>query len=131
MQKDSHWPAKRICEALVGQETGARAECMLTRQTAVRKSAGAASRPSPLDHWGSFAPVLPVRTDRIILVDDVVTRGSTALGATWKILEAMPDVDIKLFAIARTMADREVRGLVDLVVGSIELQSENFLVRRP
>ncbi len=130
-QKDSLWPAKRISEALVGQGIGARVVCTLERRTAVRKSAGSANRPSPMDHYRSFGPAVPVRTDRIILVDDVVTRGSTALGAAWRILEAMPEVGVALFAVARTLPDHEVRGAVDLVVGSIEQVSENFLRRTP
>lgn len=131
LQKDSHWPARRICEALVGRGIGARVEFALARETAVRKSAGSANRLSPMGHYQSFAPVLPVRTNTIILVDDVVTRGSTGLGAAWRILDAMPDVDVKLFAMARTMPDGGVRELVDLVVGTIEKQGENFLLRRP
>lgn len=129
--KDGHWPTKRICEALVGQGIGARVDSTLSRQSAMRKSAGSPNRPSPLEHYNSFAPVLPVRASTIILVDDVVTRGSTALGAAWRILDAMPTVNIKLFAMARTVLDGEVRGLVDLVVGTIEQTSSNFLKRTP
>lgn len=131
LPKDGHWPARRICEALVGQGIGARVESVLARGTAVPKSAGSASRPSPLAHYESFAPVLPARTSTIILVDDIVTRGATALGAAWCILDAMPEVSVKLFAMARTMRDDEVRGLVDLVVGTITQEGPNFLKRAP
>lgn len=130
-QRDSHWPARRICEALVGQGIGTRVESALARETAVRKSAGSASRPAPMVHYRSFAPVLPVRADTIILIDDVVTRGSTSLGAAWRILDVMPDANVKLFAMARTVLDSDVRGLLDLVVGTIELQGENYLLRKP
>lgn len=132
LQKDSHWPAKRICEALVEQgRIGARVECALVRKTAVQKSAGSRNRPSPLEHHGSFAPVLPVRASTIILVDDVVTRGSTALGGAWRILEAMPEANVKLFAMARTVSDGDVDGPVDLVVGTVEHRGGNRLVRSP
>jgi hypothetical protein len=60
-----------------------------------------------------------------------VTRGSTALGAAWRILEAMPEANVKLFAMARTVSDSEVRGLVDLVAGTVEHHGGNFLVRKP
>jgi hypothetical protein len=72
-QKDSLWPAKRLGEALVGAGLGARCVCAPERRRAVPKSAGAATRPSPLEHYASFGPALPVGAGRIILVDDVVT----------------------------------------------------------
>jgi predicted amidophosphoribosyltransferase len=62
-----------------------------------------------LDHYASFGPALPLRAGRIILVDEVVTRGSTALGAAWRLLEAMPDVSIMLLALARTVPIRPCR----------------------
>ena len=128
--KDSVWPAKRISESLVHHGLGARVECAIERRTAVHKSAGSENRPSPRDHYSSFRAV-PVKAERIILVDDVVTRGSTALGAAWRLLEVMPVAQVKLFAVARTMRDHEVRGSIDIVLGTIELQSPNYLLRSP
>jgi hypothetical protein len=97
----------------------------------VPKSAGAATRPSPLEHFASLGPALPVGAGRIILVDDVVTRGSTALGAAWRLLEAMPDVEVALFALARTVPDGAAGGFVDVVRGTIEHGGGNWLERKP
>ena len=130
-QKHSHWPAKRISDALVAKGIGKRVEPILTRQTAIRKSAGAASRPSPQEHYDSLALVLPIHADNVILVDDVITRGSTALGVAWRVLEAMPSATVKIFAIARTLTDPKVSDFVDIVSGPIDKQGPNFLVRDP
>lgn len=131
LQKNAHWPAKRISEALVAHGIGNRVETMLVRETAIRKSAGSASRPSPQEHYNSLAPAIPIQSDSIILVDDVITRGSTALGAAWRVLEAMPAATVKVFAMARTLADSKVGEFTDIVAGTIEQQGENFLVREP
>lgn len=131
-QKDSHWPAKRIADALAAHGVEARVQCLLERGTAIRKSAGSRNRPSPEEHYNSYKPALPIHANSIILVDDVVTRGATALGAAWRILEAIPEVDIKLFAVARTISqDEEVREFVDPVTGTITHWGSNSLDRRP
>jgi len=41
-------------------------------------------------------------TGRILIVDDVVTKGSTALAAASRLAEVYPNADIRLFAAIRT-----------------------------
>jgi hypothetical protein len=43
----------------------------------------------------------------------------------------MPEANVKLFAMARTVPDGEVRGLVDLVVATVEHHGRNYFVRKP
>jgi adenine/guanine phosphoribosyltransferase-like PRPP-binding protein len=40
---------------------------------------------------------------RIVLVDDVITKGRTILAAAAKLQEALPNADIRAFALVRTM----------------------------
>jgi orotate phosphoribosyltransferase-like protein len=41
-------------------------------------------------------------TERIVIVDDVITKGSTALAAASRLAEIYPDADMKVFALVRT-----------------------------
>ena len=131
-QKDSLWPAQRICEELVRYGMATRFEPALKRKSPVRKSAGSIDRPSPQEHYASIEVLLPPPNDKtIVLVDDVITRGSTALGATWRLLERLPGADIKVFAMARTVSADAATQLVDIQVGMIEFRWPNWLNRSP
>jgi orotate phosphoribosyltransferase len=57
---------------------------------------------------------------RIVLVDDVVTKGRTLLAAAARMRDAFPDVDIRAFALVRTMGlVSGVARLLDPCVGEI------------
>jgi hypothetical protein len=131
-QKHSLWPAQRICEELVRHGLASRFEAVIERRKPVRKSAGSADRLSPQEHFESLELLLPPPNARcIVLVDDVITRGSTALGAAWRLLERLPEVEIKAFAVARTVPAEQATRLVDIRVGMIELEGANWLTRSP
>jgi hypothetical protein len=77
----------------------------LQRQYSVTKSATAprAARPSVQQHYDSLVIVpasMPVR--RIVLIDDVITKGRTVLAAAARLRSALPDADICAFALIRT-----------------------------
>ena len=57
----------------------------------------------------------------IVLVDDVVTRGATILGAAWVLRDSMPLATLRAFAAVRTMSKQEVLAIVEPVVGRIHL----------
>ena len=130
---DIVWAPHSLANALVDQGLGGTVELLLTRQQPIRKSAGAKSRPRPQEHYESLEVAHRVSVaapSRIILVDDVVTRGSTLLGASWRLREAFPNATVAGFAGVRTMSRGFGDEIVQPVVGTITL-SRNRLSRDP
>jgi hypothetical protein len=100
------WAAKHLAVALVNEGLGGAAWPGLRRVRAVRKSATAApgERPTVYLHYESFLierPAAPL--ERIVLIDDVVTKGRTLLAAATRLHEAFPAAQIRAFALVRTM----------------------------
>lgn len=121
------WVGERLAWCL--KEVGLAAEVwpLLRRRHPVRKSAFAAAggRPTVLEHYASFAVerawgdgAAPGRYRfvagsggtglRLILVDDVVTRGRTLLAAAGRLREAFPAARICAFALVRTLGRHEM-----------------------
>ena len=119
------WPAEKICQSILEAGLAARIAPALKRRTAVPKSATSArgERPSVLTHYDSLeADSLLHVGSRIVLVDDVVTKGSTAIAAASRLAEAYPDAEISLFALIRTKGlVPEIDEIIDPAVGLIEL----------
>jgi hypothetical protein len=104
---------------------------LLRRCHGVRKSAfaPAGERPSVLEHYASFglqpAAVRPQRRagssrPRVLLVDDVVTRGRTLLAAAARVREALPGWEVRGFALLRTLERAEHLGsIVDPCEGEV------------
>jgi predicted amidophosphoribosyltransferase len=100
------WVAAELAQALVQQGLGAMTWPGLRRVRAVRKSATAAqgARPSVASHYDSFQVDPPTfHPASVVLIDDVVTRGRTLLAAASRVREAIPGVQIRAFALLRTM----------------------------
>ena len=96
---------RTICDRLVSLGMAARVFSCIERLTAVQKSAfaGPGERPGPQDHYDSMRVVRGVEDfTEIVIVDDIVTRGSTFLGAAARLLEVFPNARIRAFAVART-----------------------------
>lgn len=117
------WTANHLAVALVNEGLGGAAWPGLRRVHAVRKSATAApgERPTVNLHYDSFLieqPVIP--PERIVLIDDVVTKGRTLLAAASRVHEAFPGAQIRAFALVRTMGlIPGVRQLLDPCKGEI------------
>jgi hypothetical protein len=100
------WAAEHLAIALVNEGLGRAAWSGLRRAHAVRKSATAApdERPTVQLHYESFVIERPeIAPERIVLIDDVVTRGRTLLAAASRVHEAFPAAQIRAFALIRTM----------------------------
>ena len=78
----------------------------LRRRYAVTKSATApsAGRPTVYQHYDSFAAEAPANTvHRLVLIDDVITKGRTLLAAAARLRSELPSADIRGFALIRTV----------------------------
>jgi predicted amidophosphoribosyltransferase len=100
------WAAERLAVALRGVGLGKEVWLGLRRCQAVRKSATALSgqRPTVRQHYESLVVVDSRKAPpRIVLIDDVITRGRTILAAAARLHEAFPNADIRAFALVRTV----------------------------
>lgn len=100
------WAAAELARALVEAGVGSAIWPGLHRISAVRKSATATKgcRPSVVRHFDSFRLDPPeIRPRRVIVIDDVITKGRTLLAAAARVREALPDTRIRAFALLRTM----------------------------
>jgi hypothetical protein len=102
------WAAEHLAVALINAGLCGQTWTGLRRVRPVRKSATAAPgrRPTVDVHYESFdiepTPAVPT-PERILLIDDVVTRGRTLLAAASRVQEAFPRAQIRAFALVRTM----------------------------
>ena len=99
------WSARRLCEELVRQGLGADVLDIVRRTTAVEKSAGNRRRPTLDQHCDSFT-VRPrlAPPARLVLVDDVVTTGTTLMACARQLAAALPGVPVSAFALARVQS---------------------------
>ena len=61
-----------------------------------------------------------INAKRILVVDDIVTKGATLLAGASRIAEAFPEADVHAFALIRTLGlVPDVERMIDLTVGQI------------
>lgn len=119
------WPAQKICEAFLARGLAGAAVPALERVEAIARSAHTAQgeRPPPSAHFESLRAQGFVDVGRsILVVDDVLTKGATALGAVARLAEVYPDAQIATFALVRTMGlVAEIEQILDPAAGTIRL----------
>ena len=116
---------ERLADAFVAEGLAGAVWRGLARVSAVPKSATAAPgrRPTVRAHYHSFS--VPSGSDlpqdaRLLLIDDVVTRGRTLLAAAARLHEAFPEARIRAFALLRTLGFKDhIEDLLDPCVGRI------------
>lgn len=117
------WPSRRIAETLIEHGLGREVLPCLERKSAVRKSAYAApgDRPTVTAHLRSMAVSSTlIAPERITLVDDFVTKGTTLLAAATLLRQEFPSAKLRGFALVRTMGFvPEIQSIVDPCVGRI------------
>ena len=122
--KDSLWVPLEIANALRDEGLVADVSECLERVKRVNRSstAGRGNRPSPIDHFNTiqFDLMNNFGDSGVILVDDVITRGSTIVGCTALILDAVPGVDMKAFTMLRTMGLGNFHAVKDSCEGAIQ-----------
>lgn len=135
MQRNTLWVPERIATALVKIGVGKSATSCLVRAKPVRKSAfcTSAERPMALEHYetmsvqGSLSP-----PEEILLIDDIVTRGATLLGAANRLLDAFPQTRIRAFAAMRTISNpNEFEKVYFPCAGTIDLTDWGETFRSP
>jgi predicted amidophosphoribosyltransferase len=116
---------ERLAAAFVAEGLARTAWRGLCRVSGVPKSGTAAPgrRPTVRAHYDSLSVVS--RSDlpedaRLLLIDDVVTRGRTLLAAAVRLHEAFPQARITAFALLRTLGFKDhIEDLLDPCVGRI------------
>jgi len=128
---DTLWVPERICQALCRAGLGREVWPALSRTKMVPKSAFAApgDRPELQTHVESLAVTSNVPpTPKILLVDDFVTKGRTLLAAAHVLSNAIPRIEIRAFAVVRTMGlVPDVEKTLWPIVGEIRLEHGDAL----
>lgn len=132
---DTLWPGLSIAEALLGHELGRDVQELLVRTVRVPKAheQSATDRPrmdelvDSLEWQGDLGSNL----EQIILVDDVVTRGTTFLAAREVIHRAQPWLRVQGFAAVRTMSFEVATEPLNPAMGTVELQANGWGHREP
>ena len=100
------WAAYRLAVALGEVGFALHIWTGLRRRYAVTKSATApsAGRPTVRQHYESFEVMMPAPNaiHRLVLIDDVITKGRTLLAAAARLRAELPLSDIRGFALIRT-----------------------------
>lgn len=130
------WPAKMIAESMVDEGLARHCQPLLQRSTAVDKSAMWSGPRTVRRHLQTITAEPPIDyPQRIVVVDDVVTSGSTLFATTQLARAACPNADVKAFALLRTLSGQEVPETPDQCLapctGTISLKSDDTTIREP
>lgn len=132
---NSLWVPQRLAKAMVKEGLGKDSIECLSRITPIRKAqtSHASDRPKALEHYNSIGIVETLDSpNEILLVDDIITRGSTFLGAANKLADSYPNANIRAFAAMRTISNPdEFEKFIDPCVGTIKLRDDGTTIRRP
>jgi predicted amidophosphoribosyltransferase len=125
MKENSLWVPQRIATALHEKGYGIGVADMLRRVRHLPKAATSLSekRPKATNHHTSLE-IQDILTmpKNILLIDDVITRGATLMGAANKLNEKYPGVNILAFSAMRA---EDFHDVYDPCVGEIILSGEN------
>lgn len=119
------WPSRRVCEELLRQGLGDDILAVVRRTTAVPKSAGSAARPRLDQHVRSFTvePRL-APPSRLLVVDDVVTSGTTIMACAIKLALAFPGVPVSGFALARVQSTGNPTRVLDPIIERVTMSGQ-------
>lgn len=135
MQPNTLWVPKRIADALYSRGIGKGVSPCLVRATAVRKAAFCVpqDRPTAAEHYASICVQGGLaEPDKILLIDDIVTRGATLIGAANRLADAFPNAQIRAFTAMRTISNAyEFRDMYDPCKGTIDLLETGETYRTP
>jgi hypothetical protein len=122
MKRDSLWVPYKITNALSEMDLG---KCfnLLERIEKVPKAAFSKpeDRPKTIDHYRSIKVKTSINQPKqILLVDDVVTSGSTLLGCASRLQQTFPESHIRGFAVVRTISKAsDFQSITNPLIGKI------------
>ena len=128
------WVPDVICKALLRAGLAASSERWLTRLKHVPKSAFAPpdQRPDAFMHYETISAVKVLAAPaRIVVVDDVVTRGCTLLASVSRIAEEYPHSQVSAFALTRAISHGEIDQIPSPAIGTIALHADGSTSRAP
>lgn len=122
---------QRLADALVRRGIGQAVVDCLKRVKPLRKAARctAATRPTAAEHYDSFEVQKELSEPKeILLIDDVITRGATLVGAAGRLADAFPNARIRAFAAIRTISSpSDFVAIHNPCVGTIQrIESQTF-----
>jgi predicted amidophosphoribosyltransferase len=120
------WVPLRLANAMVRGGLGKMMLSCLQRIQPLPKSATslAENRPKAVDHYRTIGiqKIFAEEPEEILLIDDVVTRGATLLGAANKLADVFPNAKIRAFAVMRTISvPEEFKAIISPCKGTIQL----------
>jgi predicted amidophosphoribosyltransferase len=114
-QPGNSWVAERITKALQGHGIGEAVFPLLRRIQAVPRSSGvgpSSMRPTVTQHRDSLEVDQGLfSSEKVTLIDDVVTMGSTLLGCAAELRDINPAVQVQAFALCRTETGKKLNDL--------------------
>jgi len=123
------WVPQRLAIALVNNGLGKKVSSCLQRTTPLGQSHKKlnADRPKPHEHYNSMSVQKELsEPDEILLIDDIITKGSTLLGAANKLADAYPKANIRAFTAMKTISrSRDFRKIYDPCIGKIKLRGDD------
>ncbi|MDE0099940.1 MAG: hypothetical protein OXM87_10095 [Truepera sp.] len=115
---------ERIAEAMRGYGIGESVVPLLERRETVPRSTGvrsASQRPTPTMHRDSLGVTTGLfLPERVMLIDDFVTNGSTLFGCAARLRLVNPRIQIQAFALCRVEPWKELNDLSEMVNLKIE-----------
>lgn len=125
--ESSQWPSLVIAEQLKVAGMTSRVEPYLQRTRTVRRSRSLRTedRVTVAEHFDSLSftghpSLMDAAVQKILLVDDVLTKGTTLAACYRRVREGFPDAEVIGFAIARTDNDTELAESADMFAPELD-----------
>ena len=134
IKPDTLWVPNQIAISLINNGFGSESIPCLKRKTALPRAAGCSptNRPRAIDHYNSLSVETLSEPDEILLIDDVVTRGATIIGAANRLASIFPKSRIRAFTLIRTVSiAAKFTNILDPYIGTIELAANGETFRTP